>query len=348
MAHFFWNNSDDKVRYHLANWQMIAQKKEFGGLGVPDLRTLNLSLLAAWIQRYHLNNNVLWKQIVEFKYKTEQPNLFCCPDLGASPFWKGVSLAANAARFGFQWKVGNGRRIRFWEDHWFGTSSLAIQFWHLYAIVNEKGATISQVWDGVNLKLTFRRSVSQNLMLQWEDLCSIASSINLSDEIDNIIWMYDSRGVFSVQTLYSVLSFRGMVPVYIPTMWKLSVPPRIHIFLWLLGNNKLLTRDNLSKRKDLSDKTCLFCNDPESIHHLFFDCCVAIFVWEIISNLCGKQVGADFESVARWWISDKRNLILNYIALLFFGQSGTYEMLCVFRGKNGEVWKGCCPGAPRR
>jgi len=257
-------------------------------------------------------------------------------------------LAANDARFGFQWKVGNGRRIRFWEDHWFGTSSLAIQFWHLYAIVNEKGATISQVWDGVNLKLTFRRSVSQNLMLQWEDLCSIASSINLSDEIDNIIWMYDSRGIFSVQTLYSVLSFRGMVPVYIPTMWKLSVPPRIHIFLWLLGSNKLLTRDNLSKRKDLSDKTCLFCNDPESIHHLFFDCCVAIFVWEIISNLCGKQVGADFESVARWWISDKRNLILNYIALLFFGQSGTYEMLCVFRGKNGEVWKGCCPGAPRR
>jgi len=140
-------------------------------------------------------------------------------------------LAANDARFGFQWKVGNGRRIRFWEDHWFGTSSLAIQFWHLYVIVNEKGATISQVWDGVNLKLTFRRSVSQNLMLQWEDLCSIASSINLSDEIDNIIWMYDSRGIFSVQTLYSVLSFRGMVPVHIPAMWKLGVPPRIHIFL---------------------------------------------------------------------------------------------------------------------
>ena len=210
---------------------MIAQKKEFGGLGIPDLRTLNLSLLAAWIQRNHLNNNVLWKQIVEFKYKTEQPNLLCCPDLGASPFGKGVLLAANTACFGFQWKVGNGRRIRFWEDHWFVTSSLAIQFWHLYAIVNEKGAMISQVWDGVNLKLTFRRSVSQNLMLQWEDLCSIASSINLSDEIDNIIWMYDSRGIFSVHTLYSVLSFRGMVPVHIPAMWKLGVPPRIHIFL---------------------------------------------------------------------------------------------------------------------
>jgi hypothetical protein len=181
----------------------------------------------------------------------------------------------------------------FWEDNWFGTSSLAIQYWHLYAIVNEKRATISQVWDGVNLKLTFRRPVSQNLMLQWEDLCSIASSINLSDEIDNIIWMYDSRGIFSVQTLYSVLSFRGMVPVYTPAMWKLSVPPRIHIFLWLLGNNKLLTRDNLSNRKDLSDNTCLFCTDPETIHHLFFDCYVATFVWGIISNLCGKHVGAD-------------------------------------------------------
>jgi hypothetical protein len=27
-------------------------KKEFGGLGVPDLRELNLCLLRSWIRRY--------------------------------------------------------------------------------------------------------------------------------------------------------------------------------------------------------------------------------------------------------------------------------------------------------
>jgi hypothetical protein len=54
-----------------------------------------------------------------------------------------------------------------------------------------------------------------------------------------------------------------------------SGPPKIHIFLLLFANNKVLTRDNLLKRKKLDDITCLFCAEPESVRHLFFKCCVA-------------------------------------------------------------------------
>ena len=38
MSHFFWGNVGDTHKYHLASWGLIAQKKEFGGLGVPNLR----------------------------------------------------------------------------------------------------------------------------------------------------------------------------------------------------------------------------------------------------------------------------------------------------------------------
>ena len=41
-------------------------------------------------------------------------------------------------------------------------------------------------------------------------------------------------------------------------MWKLKVPPRIHIFLWLLANNKLLTGDNLAKGERLLIKLVYF------------------------------------------------------------------------------------------
>jgi len=51
MARFLWNNSEDKHKYHLTNRQLVAQKKELGGLGIPDLRNLNLSLLSSWIFR---------------------------------------------------------------------------------------------------------------------------------------------------------------------------------------------------------------------------------------------------------------------------------------------------------
>jgi hypothetical protein len=35
--------------------------------------------------------------------------LLCIPLL----FWKSVMWAANAAKMGYQWKVGNGRKIKF-------------------------------------------------------------------------------------------------------------------------------------------------------------------------------------------------------------------------------------------
>ena len=37
---------------------------------------------------------------------------------------------------GYQWVVGYGKRVRFWEGLWFGNSSLAVQFWQLYVINN--------------------------------------------------------------------------------------------------------------------------------------------------------------------------------------------------------------------
>jgi hypothetical protein len=36
--------------------------------------------------------------------------------------------AAEATKLGYRWKIGNGRKIKFWEDNWLGESSLAIQF----------------------------------------------------------------------------------------------------------------------------------------------------------------------------------------------------------------------------
>lgn len=119
-------------------------------------------------------------------------------------------------------------------------------------------------WDGTNLKLTFRRTVSEQLLSLWEELLAIANSISFSDDEDSLIWELNSQGVYSVQSLYATISFRGIKQIYTPVMWKLKVPPRIHIFLWLLANNKLLTRDNLAKRREVADKTCLFCSDHES------------------------------------------------------------------------------------
>jgi hypothetical protein len=171
---------------------------------------------------------------------------------------------------GFRWKIGDGKKVKFWEDNWLVTSSLAIQFWDLYVTVNEKTGTVADLWDGQNVRCTFKRTVNENLGRIWLEIVQLASTITFSEEEDDaLVWKFTSNGVYTTQSLYRVINFRGTRPVYTPGIWSLNIPPRVHFFLWLLINNKNLTRDNLAKRQHVDTKACLFCEELESYHHLF-------------------------------------------------------------------------------
>jgi hypothetical protein len=215
---------------------------------------------------------------------------------------------------GIKWVVGNGEKVRFWEDQWLGNTSLAILFCPLYVINEQQGKTVSEVWDGEDLKLSFRRHVSVGLMGLWKELKVAVENIILNNEEDQILWSYNSTGRYSVQSLYAIINHRGVVPVFVPAVWKLNIPHRVQFFLWLLSNNRVLTRDNLAKRREVEDSTCLFCGENETILHLFFQCCVVRNVWEFISLWLNKSMGDDFISVASLWISNKKFMVCNIVS----------------------------------
>lgn len=108
---------------------------------------------------------------------------------------------------GFIWKIGNGRNIKFWEDNWLGSYSIAIQYWELYRIVNEQMITIPDLWDVSNLKCTFRKLVDNRLMSQWLEVEQLAATIVYSE--DSMVWLFQSSGVHSSQSLYKVITFLG-------------------------------------------------------------------------------------------------------------------------------------------
>jgi len=124
---------------------------------------------------------------------------------------------------GARWKVGHGKSIRFWEDHWLDDCSLATQFWDLYVIANEKNVSIAKFWDENKLKISFRRRVSNRLMLSWLDLVSIVESITFTEDCDAIFWVFDGSGKFSVQSMYRTISSRGILPAHTPAVWQLSL-----------------------------------------------------------------------------------------------------------------------------
>lgn len=45
----------------------------------------------------------------------------------------------------FVFSVGNGRRVRFWNDRWCGDEALSISFPSLYALVTSKEVWVAEV-----------------------------------------------------------------------------------------------------------------------------------------------------------------------------------------------------------
>ena len=65
---------------------------------------------------------------------------------------------------------------------------------------------------------------------------------------DSLVRQYEAKGEYTTGSLYSIINFRGVQPVYIPAVCFIKIPPRVQVFLWLLSHNKLMTKDNLAKR----------------------------------------------------------------------------------------------------
>jgi hypothetical protein len=222
MTNCLWDDYEDHKKLHLANWHLICMKKEYGGLGVPGPKDLNLCLLRYWVKRYIKDENRLWRSIVDRKY-CRHGSIFYSDQSHASPFWKGVIMATQAVKFGYKWIPRNGRKIRFYEDIWFGTAPLHVQFCELYYICNENTKTLAKIWVESGLRLSFRRTFTEYMMQMWGELVDLVEQITLNDESDALIWSYEKSGVYSLQSFFAIINFRGDKLVYIPAIWGVQV-----------------------------------------------------------------------------------------------------------------------------
>src|SRR4051812_48688278 len=250
MANCLWNDFEGNRKIHLANWKLVCMKKEFGGLGIPNLQEVNLCLLGSWVKRYIEGDGKIWKTFIDKKYFPQRRVNVFVPSSNPkiSIFWKGVSSTIRALKFGYRWNVGDGKKVRLWEDTWFGVSPLSVQFWPIYTICNQQGITLADAWDGVHIKITFRRTFSNKLMEQWFQFEEVIKSVAFNSDPDTLVWQLENKGQYSTSSLYHVINFRGIQQIYPLVVWKIRIPPKIHVFLCLQSNNKIMTRDNLQKR----------------------------------------------------------------------------------------------------
>ncbi|KAK9010241.1 hypothetical protein V6N11_036754 [Hibiscus sabdariffa] len=98
-------------------------------------------------------------------------------------------------------------------------------------------------------------------------------------------WRWEKNRNFSVKSAYKLLDIAAPLNVHTSwaKIWKLPVPPRIRVFLWIAFHQRLLTNIERVRRHISSTEMCSTCQDtPESIDHVLRLCPKARHIWEAI------------------------------------------------------------------
>jgi hypothetical protein len=96
-------------------------------------------------------------------------------------------------------------------------------------------------------------------------------------------------------------------------VWKICVPPKIHLFLWLLSHNRLATVVNLNRKGMTKHVQYVFVRKMRVLITSFL-CVVAREVWKYVSEYLGYEIDGDYMFVATKWLSKKKFYSANIIS----------------------------------
>jgi hypothetical protein len=302
---FLWGGVRGGCKISWVKWEVVCKSKSQGGLGVRDVRLVNLSLLAKWRWRLLQPGMPLWKEILVAKYGNHIVDHVVWSNRripgSSSSWWKeictleGVVPLKNWLGDSIVRKVGNGGSTLFWSSNWIGGASLSNLFPRLFSLSNHKEGTVDEFFasDGVGVKWFF--SWRRPLFL-WEtdlldNLLAILEPVNLSLVEDFWVWTPDPEGSFSVSSAYNYLVkelrivdvLEPEVVVVFDHIWESPAPSKVIAFSWQLLHDRLPTRSNLLYRHILAPdapRNCVGCvGVVESSTHLFLHCPSAMLVW---------------------------------------------------------------------
>jgi hypothetical protein len=281
---FFWEGQGTKKKYHLVSWPTIYQPKCQGGLGVMNTKAINISLMAKWIWRIYMeqNSELLWLRLLKAKYKTDE--IFSTNPMGCSPFWHSIHKVKDKFKLGVRFFPGQRSNVSFWKDWWIGEQPLCERFPSLFEKSSVADWTISQAYSDEGWRIPFRRSLDQDDVLAWEELCNLVDEIDLPDSPTRISWQLEPKGTFSTKSLYLELCKAPVVPLTEP-IWNAKIPLKTKIFTWQLARGRLPSNDHIHAWGGPSDGKCALCGVEEDVEHIFFQCVLAKFMWSGVREM---------------------------------------------------------------
>jgi hypothetical protein len=179
----------------------------------------------------------------------------------------------------------------------------------------------------------------------WE-LETVASFMDLlyscpicQGNLDSLCWRPSSQKIFQVRSYYSVLLKPSRISFPWRSVWKAKVPSRVTFFSWTATLGRILTIDNLRKRKVLIIDWCCMCKtNGESVNHLLLHCPIAQDLWNLVFILFGISwvMPRGVEDLFACWSGKREN-----------SESGAIWkavphclMWCLWRERNSRTFSG--------
>eukprot|EP00253_Pinus_taeda_P002560 PITA_02560 len=327
---FLWGSSETNRKWALVKWDNVCKPKTQGGIGLRDPETNNTIMNAKIWWQWVTTQDKMWARLWRAKYANNRPQEEL---IRFTPMDKG-SLIWNAAKQHYQliqkhsfWEIRNGCTARFWNDAWNQMPSLSSVFPPEANPIrqDQQQATVHQFWtqeteNGFRQWLPGNQITSNVIMAGRDELENELKkrSIRHQEGADILRWGYAPKGSYSTSEAYHLMGdFPNRPDPIWGRIWSFKVWPKVTLFLWMVGNKKILTWDRLRRRNFQGPSICHNCfQDEETQQHLLDTCPLANLIWEKISFRCQRRckVNIDIIDTIRQWPKTPYNCaILNHL-----------------------------------
>ncbi|KAM0831277.1 hypothetical protein ACQ4PT_065657 [Festuca glaucescens] len=228
---FFWAGKDDaRGGCCMVAWHLVCQPKSLGGLGLHNLRWLNVALRTRW----------LWLQRSD----------------GSEP-WQGMDVRVSGeARALFdasvRIEVGSGATVRFWEDAWIGgltARAIAPDLVKLVRVAVRRQRSVQEGLPGNAWAADIAGELSVAAVVQYLHLWAAIAQVPRSGAAeDQFSWKWSNDGQFSPKSAYRML-WHGTCGLPGATLvWDSFAPLQYKLHAWLALRRRCWTADRRLRR----------------------------------------------------------------------------------------------------
>jgi hypothetical protein len=95
--------------------------------------------------------------------------------------------------------------------------------------------------------IRFRIRLPPMLREMWYELAAHLNTIEMNGESDRPLWKWTKSKKFSVKSIYNHITRMDNGNAY-KSIWKTKIPEKVRIFMWLVAQKSILTKENMIKR----------------------------------------------------------------------------------------------------